>query len=175
MPRSIQQFGIAYNADQDRLLLSVVMDDKSEIQLWLTRSFTRALFDKMVASMHHRPELERIQQPRIKEAAVNMSHQEAVSSTRFVKRQAGGGGERNLMSETGPLIVKTGSLANLENGGAILTLTAIIGKTIRLMLNKQLLHSFCQLLIKKSNEAAWDLNLSVGDPTAMPDADTNVH
>jgi hypothetical protein len=173
MPQSIRQFGITYNEDQDRLLLSVVMADKSEIRLWLTRSFTREIFDKIVGSMRHRPELEKIQRPEIKEAAINMSHQEAVSKTKFVKRQADN--TRNLMSRTGPFVIKTGTMTPQENGGATVILTAINGSSISLMMDKQLLHSFCHLLIKNSELATWDLNLSVGDSTAISVTDSNVH
>jgi hypothetical protein len=173
MSQSISQFGITYNADQDRLLFSVFMADKSEILLWLTRNFTRALFGKIVDSMHHRPELERIQQPEIKEAAINMSHQEAVSKTQFVKRPAAEAG--NPKSRTGPFVIKSGSLTSQENGRSTLKLKAINGSSISLVLDKQLMHSFCHLLITNSEKATWDLNLSVGDSTAISATDAKIH
>ena len=173
MTQSMRQFGITYIAEQDRLLLNVLMADNSEIRLWLTRSVTRGLFEKIVGAMHQRPEVERIQAPEVKEAAINMSHQEAVAKTRFVKRQPEK--VRNLMSETGPLVVKTVSLKPEKNGAAALNLKAINGSSINLVLDSQRLHSLCQLLIANSDKAAWGLDLSVGDSATMSANRSDIH
>ncbi len=42
-PAVIQQLNLAYDADQDRLLLKVGLTDNSELAIWLTRRIAKSI------------------------------------------------------------------------------------------------------------------------------------
>lgn len=164
---------MTFNAEEDRMLLRVSTTDESEYQLWLTRRFIKVLWGALIKSMERNPTLKQSLEPAVKDAVMNMRHQEAVATSNFDKPHDEG--KRNLTSNTGPLMVVGGSVTPLKNGATRLTFNTMDGKGINFSLTEDLLHAVCHLIITSSQKADWGLDLTVGDPTVISADVSKVH
>ena len=173
MTQSLHQITMTFNPEEDRMLLRVSTTAGSEYQLWLTRRFVRVLWGALISTMERHPELKKTLQPEIREAMIGMRHQEAVATSNFKKPHEQS--KRNLTSNTGPLMVTSGSVTPLKNGTTKLTFKTLDGQGINFTLDENLLHAVCHLIITSSQKADWGLDLSVGDPMVIAADKSKVH
>ena len=164
---------MTYSSEQDRILLRIGTAEKSEYQLWLTRRFIKVLWGALMTTMEKDTELKKDLMPEVRDAMLAMQHQEALQTSDFNQTHAED--NRDLTSNTGPLLIKGGTLAAEGPGITRLTLNSENGMTINVSLNKKLMHAFCHMTISTSFQAEWELGLAVGDPSIISSDSTKVH
>ncbi len=155
------------------MLLRIGTSEQSEYKLWLTRRFVRVLWGALMKIMEKDADLKKDLLPEVRDAVLAMEHQEAVQTADFAQTHAED--NRDLTSNTGPLLVKGGALTPIKDGLIQLKLDTDNGTSINVSLNKQLMHAFCHMTITSTFKADWDLNLSVGDPALVSADNTKVH
>jgi len=166
---------MGFSAEDDRLLLRVSTTDKTEYQLWLTRRFVGVLWSALIRVLEIEPAAKTGSQPAAKKAVIAMEHEEAVSAADFNHRHDEG--NKNLTSETGPLLVVGGSVRPGKKGLTQLILQTQNGAEINVTLNKNLTHALCKLLVETTAKADWGMGLAISDATGMivPGDKTQVH
>jgi hypothetical protein len=170
---SVSQITMIYSSVQDRILLRISTAEKSEYQLWLTRRFIKVLWGALMTTMEKDTELEKDLIPEVHDAMLAMQHQEALQTINFNQTHAED--NRDLTSNTGPLLIKSGTLAAEGPGVTRLTLNSENGIAINVSLNKKLMHAFCHMTISTSFRAEWELTMAVGDPGVISSDSTRVH
>jgi len=154
-------------------MLRIGTSEQSEYKLWLTRRFISVLWGALMKIMEKDAELKKDLVPEVRDAMLAMQHQEAVQSANF--DQAHAEDNRDLTSNTGPLLVKGGSLTPVKPGLTQLKLDTENGTSINVALNKQLMHAFCHMTISTAFKADWALELAVGDPAVVTADTSKVH
>jgi hypothetical protein len=170
---AVSQMTMTYSPEQDRMLLRIGTTEQSEYKLWLTRRFVRVLWGALMKTMERDTELKKDLVPEVRDAMLAMQHQEAVQSANFDQTHAED--NRDLTSNTGPLLIKGGTLTPGKDGVVQLKLDTENGTSINVALNKQLMHAFCHMTISTSFNAEWDLGLAVGDPGVISADASKVH
>lgn len=170
---SVRQITLTYTPEEDRMLMRIGTSEQSEYKLWLTRRFVRVLWGALMKIMEKESELKKNLVPEIRDAMLAMEHQEALQGADF--EQSHVDDNRDLTSNTGPLLVKGGTLTPAKNGLTQLKLDTENGTSINVALNKQLMHAFCHMTITTCFKAEWDLELAVGDPGLVSADNTKVH
>ncbi|NQW01755.1 MAG: hypothetical protein HQ483_18770 [Rhodospirillales bacterium] len=170
---AVSQITMTYSPEQDRMLLRIGTAEQSEYKLWLTRRFIRVLWAALMKTMERDAELKKDLMPQVRDAMLAMQHQEAVQAANFGQTHAQD--NRDLTSNTGPLLVKGGTLTPGKAGITQLKLDTENGTSINVALNKQLMHAFCHMTISTSFSAEWDLELAVGDPGLVSADTSKVH
>ena len=102
-----------------------------------------------------------------------MQHQEALQTSDF--NQTNAEDNWDLTSNTGPLLIKGGTLAAGSSGVTRLTLNSENGMAVNVSLNKKLMHAFCYMAISTFFQAEWELSMAVGDPGVIGSDRTRVH
>ena len=68
MTGQLHQMNLEYSASQDRLVLKINTTDKQEARLYLTRRFTRELWDALIKILADQPEIKKQANPEVKKA-----------------------------------------------------------------------------------------------------------
>ena len=170
---TVRQITMTYSPEQDRLLLRIGTSEKSEYQLWLTRRFIKILWSGLMKIMENDAVLKKALMPEVRDAMLAMEHQEAVQSADFEQSHADD--NRDLTSNTGPLLIQGATLTPVQPGITRLTLNTDSGMAINVTLNKQLMHALCHMTISTSSRAEWDLGLTVGDPGVIGGNTSKLH
>jgi hypothetical protein len=167
---NLHQIKIDFNAEQDRLLMSISTSDGQEVLLWLTRRCVKLiwpLFLKMVESSA-RVQLQGTT-PEARAALLEMEHEKAVQKADFSKPYAPAAKERPLGAE--PVLVARLQSRRDDAGNNVLTLLPLTGQGVNLTLDDRLLHSCCKLLQNAVAKADWGFKLefpqtpvAAGDP-----------
>jgi len=174
MSNPLHQITMTYSPEQDRILLRIGTADQSEYQLWLTRRFIRVLWPALLKTLEKDPDLRKSLLPEVRDAVMGMNHQEAVQTSDFSQKHSED--NRNLTSNTGPLLVTGGSITPAGTDLTQLTLQTEQGAAINVALNKQLMHAFCHLIISSAHKAEWDIDMAVGDGNVVvPKEQTALH
>jgi len=155
------------------MLLRISTTEDSEYHLWLTRRFVKVLWGALIETMERDPQLNKTLLPEVRNAIMGMRHQEAIAASDF--NQPHQDGKRTLTSNTGPLLVTSGTVTPLKDGATRLLFNTSDGTGIDFSLNDKLTHALCQLIISSSQNAGWDLDLSVGDPNVIAVDKSVVH
>jgi len=173
MNAPLHQITMTFSAEEDRMLLRIGTAEQSEYQMWLTRRFIKVLWSALIKVLEKDPDLRKDLLPDAREAVMAMQHQEALQTSDFGTTHAEG--NRNLTSNTGPLLVVGGSVSPVNPELTRLSFNTDNGMAINFSLNQQLVHAFCHLIITTSVKAEWDLDLAVGDPAVVAADKSKVH
>ena len=148
---SLQQINVKYDAAEDRLLLRLRMDEKSEIRTWLTRRYTKL----MLMVLEQLTSEGEGSQDAIDAAMKEMKRDAALAGADFKTDYQSGAEEFPLGEE--PVLVTRISYKALEAGNTALALGMANKKNINLNLNRNLLFVLIQLLRQGAQKAEWDL------------------
>lgn len=158
---SLHQMTVTYVPEEDRLLFRVGTTEKSEYRFWLTRRFVGVLWNAITDTMKNNPNIKNNLTPRVKDAIVAMSHQEALQDANFSTPHVED--NTNLTEGSGPLLVIGGSLKQASDSITKLNLKTSSEMYYNISMNHQMLHALCHLLITTSETANWNLDLTFGD------------
>ena len=99
----LQQIKIDFHPEQDRLLLRLASEDRSEILLWLTRRCVRLLWPLLMKTAESAPGIELQPMPDARQALLGMQHERALSQADFSRPYQNGERARPLGAE--PVLV----------------------------------------------------------------------
>ncbi len=153
----IQQLNISYIVEQDRLLLRIGLNDKSELVVWLSYRITRMIW-QLINADAHMPSAYSIQADMPPGQAVQQFQQEVQSSEALQKMdfQTPYTARDEVMNNQ-PMLV-TNVLLHSQNGKLqALELPCLEGINVRINLNQELILALCNMLQLSSKEAAWNI------------------
>ncbi len=167
----LRQMQITFVPVQDRLLFRLNTQGRpsAEFRFWFTRRYVRLLWDSLIKMLKKMQplEVESSQSPPAQEAVkaaqaatLAVEHKEVIAQADFKTAY-----EESQVFPLGPdpilavkVAIKEGPMNN-----QVLCIHPEEGQGLEMALNKQLLHSFCQLLVQGSQKGAWELPLNFGE------------
>ena len=169
---NIKQLQITYHPHADRLLLRISAGSSDEFRFWLTRRLVGLLAEPLgkhllvlplneenvASSAQSSPE--QGQNPVRDQAEAAFKHQQAVSSLQSGKT-FDSPPEQNFPLGKEPLLVAKLGVTPADKGGVVLALQSNNDQGLSVQLGSPLLHGFCELLVKCSDQAKWGLALNL--------------
>jgi hypothetical protein len=157
---TIHQMRVQYIAPEDRLLLSVIARDGTEVKLWLTRRFVRLLWPNLVKLAESTPEAAAQPTPGGRTSVVRFQHEQAIAKARF---GAAYDSDKVVSQPLGPdpVLITKGAVRRKPAAGDSnqLALVSVDGKPVTLALDDTLLHSLTRLIRNAAKAGEWDLSL----------------
>jgi hypothetical protein len=162
----IQQLNLAYNQEQDRLLLRVGLSDQTELAVWITYRIAKVIWALLKGETHL-----------TSNASVNTTHSSAQAVEAF--RQEAQAVEtlqkldfsteyqpREVSMQHGHMLAVKASLVD-EPSVKALDLTCIEGVNLRLSLNQEIILALCNMLQLTNQETGWSLGGLVPSATLV--------
>lgn len=162
---AIQQLNLGFDSEQDRLLLKVGLADNTELSVWLTRRIVKSLWVLLQGSTDltdvnkHTLVIQEVPAELASgiPSAVNATLADASKpaldfSTSYQANRT------PIVDE--PILAFHCGLASHDDAHSILEIQAKDGKTIRIVLNVELLLALSNMLQLATKEAAWDLGFA---------------
>ena len=159
----LQQITIEFIAEQDRLLMRLAGDDRSEVLLWLTRRCVKLLWPQLVKLAESSPQISLQPAAGARQALLDMERERALASADFSKPYDEAGRARPLGSE--PVLVARMNTGRNDQGKHMLGLLPREGQGVNLALDDTLLHGVCKLLQDAVDKTDWDMKLAL--PTSL--------
>lgn len=176
---NIQQLQVTYQPLADRLLLRIAAGDSGEFRFWLTRRLVGLLAEPLGKHLLG-PALDdagtdgagragnaegnelagKSENPLRHQAEAAFKHQQAVAGVQSEKRFESAA-EPNFPLGEEPLLIAKLGVTPAPKGGVVLALHSSDDKGLSLQLGMPLLHGFCDLLVKCSDQAKWGLALNL--------------
>jgi hypothetical protein len=153
----LQQIKIEYVPEQDRVLVRLAGDDRSEVLLWLTRRCVRLLWPLLVRMAESSSGVVLQAAGDAKQALLEFEHEKALMQADFSRPYEVGGRARPLGSE--PILVTRMSAGRNAQDQNVLALMPREGQGVNLALDNTLLHGFIKLLQEAVDGAKWDIKL----------------
>ncbi|MBL4620865.1 MAG: hypothetical protein JKY89_00550 [Immundisolibacteraceae bacterium] len=173
---NIKQLQVTYQPYADRLLLRISASDGGEFRFWLTRRLVGLLAEPLAKHLQglplnddgaDRPEPPgSIENPARQQAEAAFKHQQAVAGLQSEKTFQSPPDQNFPLGEEPLLVAKLG-VNPADKGGVVLALHSKDNKGLSVQLGSPLLHGFCDLLVKCSDQASWGLALNLVPPTKV--------
>ena len=174
-PMELHQLQVAYNQEQDRLVLRATFRDElkalHEVRAWLTRRILIRLWPGILRALETKVTLEQPQAQHAKREIVGMAHEASINDN--VRR----GGFAAKFEETAqdyplgtdPLLITTANFHLKAKQPVRIEFIDIAGKRFEIAFSDRVLHGFCKLLQDAASKAQWDVSLSMpGMTNAQP-------
>jgi len=174
MADPLYQMTAEYVSVHDRIVFRVSTQKRVEYRLWLTRRLVKDLWGVAVKAFELEPEVaQQAHQPGVKKAVMSMKHQEAVQSGDFSRKHDTRTVKPPEIEQKQPLLAISAEINQTDTETTRLTFHTAERKDVSLNLTSKMLHAVCHLLQQASDNAGWDLKLSVGDAGAVVTSNTD--
>jgi hypothetical protein len=173
----MHQMQLSYMATEDRILFRMNTKARQEFRFWMTRRYTSILWtslSKMISDQDQKDEIEKDRSdPPIKDAIVEsakkeIEHKEIVSKSDFKTQYQ----ESTYLplGEEPALLFSVGIKPN-PKGQPMLCMHPEKGQGVEMVLNDQILHSLCKLIVDTAKKADWKLDLRFAPPAPTEDGE----
>ena len=170
---AIQQINLGYNAEQDRLLFRVGLNDNTELLVWLTSRVTQLLWTLLTGEAHL-PTANSIQADSPPEQAVAKFKQEMQAADDLQKMDFKTEYQpRPEVRNDGAMLAINAVLVRVDDKPPSLELPCLEGVSVRINLNPELTLAMCNVLQLATKEAGWAINAAVAAPAQSPIAIQN--
>ena len=170
---AIQQINLGYNAEQDRLLFRVGLNDNTELLVWLTSRITQLLWTLLTGEAHL-PTANSIQADSPPEQAVAQFKQEMQAADALQKMDFKTEYQpRPEVRNDGAMLAINAVLVRVDDKPPSLELPCLEGVSVRINLNPELTLAMCNMLQLATKEAGWAINTAVATPAQSPIAIQN--
>ena len=159
----LEQITIEFVAEQDRLLMRLAGDGRSEVLLWLTRRCVKLLWPQLVKLAESSPGIALQPAAEARQALLDMERERALANADFSKPYDEAGRARPLGSQ--PLLIARMNSGRNEQGRHVLGLLPREGQGVNLAMDDTLLHGVCKLLQDAVDKTDWDMKLAL--PTGL--------
>ena len=161
---AIQQINLGYNAEQDRLLFRVGLNDNTELLVWLTSRITQLMWTLLTGEAHL-PTANSIQADSPPEQAVEQFKQEMQAADALQKMDFKTEYQpRPEVRNDGAMLAINAVLVRVDNKPPSLELPCLEGISVRINLNPELTLAMCNMLQMATKEAGWAINAAVAAP-----------
>ena len=167
MTGQLHQMNMEYSASQDRLVLKINTTDKQEARLYLTRRFTRELWDALIKILADQPEIKKQANPEVKKAMMAFEQDAKTKTESFAKdfeKSAAG----FPLGEEPALITGFKFVPNSSGGGPRMLFVTHQKQELGIPANQQILYSFAKLLSQAVGVTGWDMTFEMGALTDDP-------
>lgn len=165
---AIHQINLGYNAEQDRLLLRVGLNDNTELLVWLTYRMAKMIWN-LLNGETNLPSATSIQAETPPQQAVEQFKQEMQVAETLQKMDfATEYQPRPSVRNDGALLATNALLLVVEGKSPTLEMPCLEGLTIRMNLNQELIIAMCNMLQLAAKEAAWPIGGNVVTPAQAP-------
>ena len=165
---AIQQINLGYNAEQDRLLFRVGLNDNTELLVWLTSRITQLLWTLLTGEAHL-PTANSIQADSPPEQAVAQFKQEMQAADALQKMDFKTEYQpRPEVRNDGAMLAINAVLVRVDDKPPSLELPCLEGVSVRINLNPELTLAMCNMLQLATKEAGWAINAAVAAPAQSP-------
>lgn len=163
---NIHQIQMAYNAQEDRILLRILSADRAEFRFWLTRRYVKLFWAVLLKMLERDPATAVHRDENVRRTILGFQHESAVR-----------GGEFNKPYEEGVSVLPLGAAPVLlsritgkqpDPKQQLLSLHPEKGQGIDLGVNAELLHMISKLLLDAVGQSDWDLKLLIDPDLAVP-------
>lgn len=158
MSGALHQLKLDYDAGEDRLVLRISTHDRTEVRLWLTRRFTKALWQGLIRVVEADPSALLASDPESRESVMAYQHEKAVDEEQFGHTFEDTATEFPL-GETPALVVGLSIGSPEPNDPPRLIFETADKRLVSLGLDQQILHSLVHLLAISMKQTDWDLVL----------------
>ena len=170
---AIQQINLGYNAEQDRLLFRVGLNDNTELLVWLTSRITQLLWTLLTGEAHL-PTANSIQADSPPEQAVAQFKQEMQAADALQKMDFKTEYQpRPEVRNDGAMLAINAVLVRVDDKPPSLELPCLEGVSVRINLNPELTLAMCNMLQLATKEAGWAINAVGATPAQSPIAIQN--
>ena len=161
----MHQIQMSYVSTEDRILFRLNTKSRQEFRFWMTRRYTGILWNTLARVLEGAGKGAQdappasVQDELVKLTEKEIEHQKAVAQGDFNTAYEESsylplGEQPTLLFSVG---VKPG-----PNSQAMLCMHPEEGEGIELVLNEQIVHSLCKLIVDTAGKAEWNLSLSFG-------------
>lgn len=167
---------MSYVPTQDRLLFRMNTKARQEFRFWMTRRYVSILWNTLMKLVNEAKPEEKdrvaaanaLKDSIAETAKAEIEHKEKVAKSDFETAY-----EESTylpLGEEPSLLFSVGVKPNPQ-GQAMICMHPENGQGIEMVLNDQIMHSLCKLLIDTTKKANWDLNLVFAPPKDGPKPD----
>jgi hypothetical protein len=158
MSGALHQLKLDYDAGEDRLVLRISTHDMSEVRLWLTRRFTKALWQGLIKVVEANPSALLAADAASRESVMAYQHEKAVDEEQFGHTFEETATEFPLGEE--PVLVVGLTIGSPEpSEPPRLIFETVDKRMVSLGMDQQILHSLVHLLALAMKQTDWDLVL----------------
>jgi hypothetical protein len=160
MTGQLHQLNMEYSPSQDRLVLKINTRDKQEARLFLTRRFTRELWDALINIMGQQPEIKQQPNPEVKKAMMAFRQEARTKKESFQKSYERG--NAFPIGETPALVTGFRFVAKRKGRPARMIFVTDQKQEIGIPATENILYSFAKLMSQAVGVTGWDLTLEMG-------------
>ncbi len=164
---NLERITVEFHAEEDRLMVRVFFDMKSEIQFWLTRRLVKRVWPVLLQMAQAKPDIQLQPSPEARKALLGLQHEKALQEVKFSQATQEPGREHPLGGA--PMLVSKVRARRNQNGQTVLSLSPRQGSGVDLALGDTLLHGVLKLMQDSASKAEWGLALAV--PALAPAAE----
>ena len=158
MNGALHQLKLDYAAAEDRLMLRISTHERTEVRLWFTRRFTRALWLGLVKVAEANPSAVNAPDVEARETVIAFQHEKAIDEAQFGHAFEDTATEFPL-GETPALVTGLTIGSPAPGEPPRLSFETEENKSISLGLDEHILHSLMRLLAQSMRQTDWDLTL----------------
>lgn len=160
----LERIRIEFDAEQDRLLMRILIDGGSEVSLWLTRRCVKRFWDALLKMAEWKPEIQLQATEEARKAVLHFEHEKALQEVKFSRP----GEDEPVLAEPRvqplgpePLLITRIQARRTPEGRTQLALLPNEGQGAHLSLNDNLLHGLMRLVQSAVAKAEWELTLEL--------------
>lgn len=160
----LHQLKVEFDAEQDRLLMRILIDGGSEVSVWLTRRCVKRLWEALLKMAEWKPEIQLQATEEARKAVLHFEHEKALQEVKFSRPcedEAVSTVPRTRPLGPEPLLITRIQARRTPEGRTQLALLPNEGQGAHLSLNDNLLHGLMRLVQSAVAKAEWELILEL--------------
>lgn len=163
---NIHQIQMAYNAQEDRILLRVLSTQRAEFRFWMTRRYVKLLWTVIVKMLERDPAAAVHADESARRTVLGVQHAVTVEKGEYSKPYDDAGA-KVLPLGVEPVLLARVTGKHGENEQRTLSLHPQQGQGIDIGVNTALLHMISKLLTDAVAQSDWDLKLAIDPDFAL--------
>ena len=157
---------MAYQAQEDRILLRVLSTDRAEFRFWMTRRYVKLLWTVFLKMLEMDPKTVVQAEPAVRRAVIDMQHSAAVEKGKDKLAKPFEEGAAVMPLGDAPILLSRVSGKRPPNQPGQLSLHPEQGQGIDLGVDTNLLHMLSKLVVDAVAQSDWDIKLAI-DPNGL--------
>ena len=170
----LERIRIEFDAEQDRLLMRILIDGSAEVKLWLTRRCVQRLWTALMKMAEIKPDIQRQANPEARNAILHFEHEKALREVKFARPGEDAprfAAPRSQPLGPAPLLVTRIQARRLPDGRTQIGFLPNEGDGAHLTLSENLLHGVMRLVQQAVEKADWSLPLNLPAASFLTPAD----
>lgn len=170
----LERIRIEFDAEQDRLLMRILIDGGSEVLLWLTRRCVKRFWQALLKMAEWKPEIQLQASEEARTAVLHFEHQKALQEVKFSRPGEGEPSRAEPRAQPlgpEPLLITRIQARRTPDGHTQVALLPNEGQGANLSLSDNLLHGLMRLVQAAVAKAEWGLQLELPKAGLMAEAE----